>query len=82
MAALLKRGLEQDRYAVDVAFTGTDGLWQATEFGYDAVLLDLMLPGLDSRAGETTTTHEVKAQSPAMPSAAICTAHFCRRTQR
>lgn len=47
MAALLKRGLEEDGYAVDVASTGTDGLWQATEFGYDAVLLDVMLPGLD-----------------------------------
>jgi two-component system OmpR family response regulator len=47
MAALLKRGLEEDGYAVDVAATGPDGLWQASEFPYDAVLLDLMLPGLD-----------------------------------
>jgi two-component system OmpR family response regulator len=47
MAALLKRGLQEDGYAVDVASTGTDAVWQATEFGYDAVLLDLMLPGLD-----------------------------------
>jgi two-component system OmpR family response regulator len=47
MAALLKRGLEEDGYAVDVAATGPDALWQAGEFGYDAVLLDLMLPGMD-----------------------------------
>jgi two-component system OmpR family response regulator len=47
MAALLKRGLQEDGYAVDVASTGPDAVWQATEFGYDAVLLDLMLPGLD-----------------------------------
>jgi two-component system OmpR family response regulator len=47
MAALLKRGLQEDGYAVDVASTGTDAVWQATEFVYDAVLLDLMLPGLD-----------------------------------
>lgn len=47
MAVLLKRGLEEDGYAVDVATTGTDALWRATEFGYDAVLLDVMLPGLD-----------------------------------
>ncbi|MDT7654690.1 MAG: two-component system, OmpR family, response regulator [Pseudonocardiales bacterium] len=46
MAALLKRGLEEDGYAVDVASSGPDAVWQATEFGYDAVLLDLMLPGL------------------------------------
>src|ERR1700712_1199799 len=47
MAALLKRGLEEDGYAVDVAATGPDAVWQASEFSYDAVLLDLMLPGLD-----------------------------------
>lgn len=47
MAALLKRGLEEDGYAVDVASTGPDAVWQASEFSYDAVLLDLMLPGLD-----------------------------------
>ncbi len=47
MAALLKRGLEEDGYAVDVASTGPDALWQAGEFAYDAVLLDLMLPGMD-----------------------------------
>ncbi|MGH3854642.1 MAG: response regulator transcription factor [Pseudonocardiaceae bacterium] len=47
MAVLLKRGLEEDGYAVDVATTGTDALGRATEFGYDTVLLDVMLPGLD-----------------------------------
>jgi two-component system OmpR family response regulator len=47
MAALLRRGLAEDGYAVDIASTGTDALWQATEFAYDAVVLDVMLPGLD-----------------------------------
>lgn len=47
MAALLKRGLEEDGYAVDVVNTGTDAVWQAKEFSYDAVVLDVMLPGLD-----------------------------------
>lgn len=47
MAALLKRGLEEDGYAVDVAGAGTEAVWQAEEFGYDAVVLDVMLPGLD-----------------------------------
>ncbi|MGH3843489.1 MAG: response regulator transcription factor [Pseudonocardiaceae bacterium] len=46
MAALLKRGLEEDGYAVDVVSTGHEAVWQATEFGYDAVLLDVMLPGV------------------------------------
>ncbi|HTK65824.1 MAG TPA: response regulator transcription factor [Pseudonocardia sp.] len=44
MAALLKRGLTEEGYAVDVASTGTEALWHATEFDYDAVLLDVLLP--------------------------------------
>ncbi|MGH3435898.1 MAG: response regulator transcription factor [Sciscionella sp.] len=47
MAALLRRGLEDEGYAVDVAGTGPDALWQATELEYDAVVLDVMLPGMD-----------------------------------
>jgi DNA-binding response OmpR family regulator len=41
----IKRGLEQEGFAVDVAFDGTEGLWLATETGYDAIVLDIMLPG-------------------------------------
>ncbi len=47
MAKLLKRGLEEEGHAVDVADTGPDGLWMATENPYDAVVLDVMLPGFD-----------------------------------
>ena len=47
MAALLKRGLQEDGYAVDVVGTGTEAVWQAKELSYDAVVLDVMLPGLD-----------------------------------
>jgi two-component system, OmpR family, response regulator len=47
LAASLKRGLEADGFAVDVALDGTDGLWMATEHGYDAIVLDIMLPGLN-----------------------------------
>jgi two-component system, OmpR family, response regulator len=50
MAALLRRGLEEDGYAVDVAATGPEGLWQAREFAYDAIVLDVMLPGADGFA--------------------------------
>jgi DNA-binding response OmpR family regulator len=41
----LARGLGQDGFAVDVARTGTEGLWSATQEEYDAILLDIMLPG-------------------------------------
>ncbi len=47
MAALLKRGLEEEGYAVDVAADGPEGLWLATEHEYGTILLDAMLPGLD-----------------------------------
>src|SRR4051795_11450062 len=46
MARAVKRGLESEGFAVDVAFDGTDGLWHASETSYDAMVLDIMLPGL------------------------------------
>ena len=46
LAAGLRSGLEADGFAVDVALDGTDGLWLATEEPYDAIVLDIMLPGL------------------------------------
>jgi two-component system, OmpR family, response regulator len=47
MAGLLKRGLEEERFAVDVAGNGEDGVWLATENPYDIILLDVMLPDGD-----------------------------------
>ena len=47
MAGLLVRGLREDGHAVDVARTGHDALWMGQAVSYDAVVLDLMLPGLD-----------------------------------
>jgi DNA-binding response OmpR family regulator len=47
LAAGLRTGLEADGFAVDVAYTGTDGLWLARENPYDAIVLDIMLPGLN-----------------------------------
>jgi len=47
MAALLRRGLAEEGHAVDVAATGDDGVWMAQAAEYDAIVLDLMLPGLD-----------------------------------
>lgn len=47
LSAALARGLRADGYAVDVAATGDQALMQARVYDYDAVILDLMLPGLD-----------------------------------
>jgi two-component system OmpR family response regulator len=46
LASALRRGLEAEGYAVDVALTGTDGDWFANENSYDAMVVDVMLPGL------------------------------------
>ncbi len=45
IATLVKRGLEAEKFAVDVAFDGNAGLWQANEGAYDLIILDIMLPG-------------------------------------
>jgi len=47
LARSLERGLEADGFAVDVALNGTDGLWMAEENPYDAIVLDIMLPGIN-----------------------------------
>lgn len=46
MAAAVKRGLEAEGYAVDVAPDGLEGEWLAQENAYDAAVLDVMLPRL------------------------------------
>ncbi|HEY0452671.1 response regulator transcription factor [Actinophytocola sp.] len=47
LGASLTWGLRAEGYAVHLATTGTDGLWQAVEHGFDLIVLDVMLPGLD-----------------------------------
>jgi len=49
VAGAVKRGLESEGYAVDVALDGTEGHWLATENAYDALVLDCMLPGMSGR---------------------------------
>jgi two-component system, OmpR family, response regulator len=46
MATLLERGFREEGYSVDVVRDGTDGLWHATEGDYDAIVLDVLLPGM------------------------------------
>lgn len=47
LAAAVRRGLEAEGFAVDVALTGTDGDWFAQENKYDVIVLDIMLPGMN-----------------------------------
>ena len=50
MAALIARGLREEGHAADIAATGEDALWMVEAAAYDAILLDVMLPGLDGFA--------------------------------
>jgi two-component system OmpR family response regulator len=47
MAQLLARGLREEGHAADVAGSGEDALWMARAVDYDAIVLDVMLPGAD-----------------------------------
>ena len=47
LAAGLKKGLEAEGFATDVALNGTDGLWMAREHPYGVIVLDIMLPGIN-----------------------------------
>jgi two-component system OmpR family response regulator len=47
MAGLVKRGLQKEGMATDVATDGEEALWRAQATEYDAIILDLMLPGID-----------------------------------
>jgi len=47
MAGLLRRGLEREGFAVDAIANGEEAVWKAEAVDYDAILLDLMLPGID-----------------------------------
>ena len=63
MAAGLRDGLEAEGFAVDVAADGVDGLWLARENSYDAIVLDLMLPGIDGH----TVCRELRKSSDWTP---------------
>jgi DNA-binding response OmpR family regulator len=62
LAAALKRGLEANAFTVDIVHNGADALWMAEERPYSAIVLDIMLPGLNGykvcaelrRSGVTT----------------------------
>src|SRR5436189_4551537 len=46
MASLIRRGLVKEGLAADVAASGEDALWMAQAHEYDAIVLDVMLPGV------------------------------------
>ena len=47
VAAFIKKGLEEETYAVDVALDGEEGLHHGEQNQYDLIILDLMLPKIN-----------------------------------
>ena len=47
MSSLIRRGLQDEGLSADVAVKGEDALWMAGSTEYDAIVLDVMLPGID-----------------------------------
>lgn len=66
IANALKRGLERQSYAVDVAYDGDDGLAMATTEPYDLVILDRMLPGSTDGIGILKVMRESSIHTPVL----------------
>ena len=50
LAETVRQGLAAEGFNVEIVNDGTDGLWAATEYTYDVIVLDIMLPGLNGYA--------------------------------
>lgn len=66
IAGAIKRGLEQQSYAVDVAYDGDDGLAMATTEPYDLIILDRMLPGKVDGIGILRQLRELQNHVPVL----------------
>ena len=47
LAEAVRRGLIAEGHSVDISHDGLDGLWKAREGSFDAIVLDLLLPGMN-----------------------------------
>jgi DNA-binding response OmpR family regulator len=63
VANFIQKGLQQEHYAVDVARDGEEGAYQAENFDYDVVILDLMLP----KSPGLNVLRSLRAKKPSLP---------------
>jgi DNA-binding response OmpR family regulator len=63
LSSFVRKGLEAEHYAVDVAHEGDEAQYMAEQFDYDLLLLDLMLPGLDG----LKVLERVRTRKPSLP---------------
>lgn len=66
IARALKKALEQEKYAVDVAYDGDEGYAMATTEPYDAAIIDRMLPGSHDGIGIVQAMREEKIHTPVL----------------
>ncbi len=64
-SAYLARGLREQGHVVDLAATGRDGLFLATDGGHDVLIVDRMLPGLDG-IGLVQTLRQTGVKAPVL----------------
>ena len=67
MAALLKKGLQREGYAVDVASSGTDAIWMAGECDYDVIVLDIILEDGEPPVDGFTVCRQIRASGCRAP---------------
>ena len=63
LAEIIKQGLEENLFSVEVCHDGEEGLFMAGNYAYDAVILDVMLPTMDG----FTVLKELRAQNIRVP---------------
>ena len=63
VANFIQKGLQQEQYAVDLARDGQEGAYQAENFDYDIVILDLMLP----KVSGLNVLRNLRAKKPSVP---------------
>jgi two-component system, OmpR family, response regulator len=67
MAALLKKGLQREGYAVDVAGSGLDAIWMASEYDYDVIVLDIVLTGGEPAVDGFAVCEQIRASGCRAP---------------
>jgi DNA-binding response OmpR family regulator len=63
MAALVRQGLEEEGYGVDVTYNGAEAFGWVKTFEYDVIVLDIMLPGMNG----IDICHALRAQGDDTP---------------
>lgn len=63
IADYLRKGLAEEGYVIDVAANGIDGLHMASHGNYDLIVLDTMLPGIESLSGILCVRHTMTNRS-------------------